>query len=483
MYVLGRNGSPHRARCHDRQGDLDPRGAERHRQPRHQLLAERRRQGQAAAVLDQQLPAGDRRATGKSILTFGNDGTVDLRVGLRAAKDGLETTTAPARSGRTSLILGSTTGEAFIAPPGDIRAYDVVTGKMAGSSTRFRSPASSATTPGRRRPTSTSAAPTTGARSRSTRSAASSTCRPDRRPTTSTAPIARRRTSSRNCLLALDARTGKRLWHFQTVHHDLWDFDNVVGAAARDRPPQRPDASTPSRSPARPASSTSSTASRVSRSGRSRNGRCRRATCPASRPGRRSRFRPSPRRSRGSASPWTTSTRGCARRSNTGDEERVAKARNEGLFTPPALIDTSRCPATRAERTGGRRPRIRRRGWCSSSNVNQVAILRLEDVKTRTACRSGGAACRGRCRPVLAYQQYCSVSRGQPAGRRAGGGVARRRHRSHGRGRDQGDRHRRRGLMRPRVLEHRTEDQTRSSRISPTPSRLGRRRRRAWPRR
>jgi len=28
-----------------------------------------------------------------------------------------------------------------------------------------------------------------------------------------------------NSLLALDARTGKRLWHFQTVHHDLWDFD------------------------------------------------------------------------------------------------------------------------------------------------------------------------------------------------------------------------------------------------------------------
>src|SRR6266571_7340182 len=28
-----------------------------------------------------------------------------------------------------------------------------------------------------------------------------------------------------NCLLALDARTGKRLWHFQMVHHDLWDYD------------------------------------------------------------------------------------------------------------------------------------------------------------------------------------------------------------------------------------------------------------------
>jgi len=28
-----------------------------------------------------------------------------------------------------------------------------------------------------------------------------------------------------NCVLALDAATGKRIWHFQTVHHDLWDRD------------------------------------------------------------------------------------------------------------------------------------------------------------------------------------------------------------------------------------------------------------------
>src|SRR5258707_10205820 len=28
-----------------------------------------------------------------------------------------------------------------------------------------------------------------------------------------------------DCLLALDARTGKYLWHFQTTHHDLWDYD------------------------------------------------------------------------------------------------------------------------------------------------------------------------------------------------------------------------------------------------------------------
>ena len=28
-----------------------------------------------------------------------------------------------------------------------------------------------------------------------------------------------------NTLLALDANTGKRLWHFQAVHHDIWDRD------------------------------------------------------------------------------------------------------------------------------------------------------------------------------------------------------------------------------------------------------------------
>jgi quinoprotein glucose dehydrogenase len=28
-----------------------------------------------------------------------------------------------------------------------------------------------------------------------------------------------------NCLLALDARTGKRLWHFQEIRHDIWDLD------------------------------------------------------------------------------------------------------------------------------------------------------------------------------------------------------------------------------------------------------------------
>ena len=42
---------------------------------------------------------------------------------------------------------------------------------------------------------------------------------------TSTAAIATGANLFGNSLVALDARTGKRLWHHQLVHHDLWDYD------------------------------------------------------------------------------------------------------------------------------------------------------------------------------------------------------------------------------------------------------------------
>ena len=57
------------------------------------------------------------------------------------------------------------------------------------------------------------------------RARASSTSRPDPRPRTSTAPIASATTCSPTRLLALDAETGKRIWHFQAVKHDIWDRD------------------------------------------------------------------------------------------------------------------------------------------------------------------------------------------------------------------------------------------------------------------
>ena len=72
----------------------------------------------------------------------------------------------------------------------------------------------------------TAAARTCGrSRHRSTPSAASRICRSRAPPRTTTAAIAPARTCSRNSIVAVEATTGKYLWHFQTVHHDLWDID------------------------------------------------------------------------------------------------------------------------------------------------------------------------------------------------------------------------------------------------------------------
>ena len=35
-------------------------------------------------------------------------------------------------------------------------------------------------------------------------------------------------------LVCLDARTGKRIWHYQIVHHDMWDFDNPAAPVLLD---------------------------------------------------------------------------------------------------------------------------------------------------------------------------------------------------------------------------------------------------------
>jgi len=42
-----------------------------------------------------------------------------------------------------------------------------------------------------------------------------------------------------NCLIALNAQTGERIWHFQGVHHDLWDRDFPVRARAPYRKARR----------------------------------------------------------------------------------------------------------------------------------------------------------------------------------------------------------------------------------------------------
>ena len=60
-------------------------------------------------------------------------------------------------------------------------------------------------------------------------------CRSARPPTISTAATARATNLFGNSLVALDAATGKRRWHYQTVHHDLWDYDLPAQPALVDR--------------------------------------------------------------------------------------------------------------------------------------------------------------------------------------------------------------------------------------------------------
>ena len=156
---------------------------------------------------------------------------MNLREGFSAATRasiGRVQSQTPGKVFENLIILGSATGENYISPPGDLRAFDVVTGKMSGRSTPSLARVSSGTTRGRRTPTSTPAAPTRGARSRST-PARGIAYFPTGSPTYDFYGADRHGANLfGTALVALDARTGKRLWHFQIVHHDLWDYDNCA---------------------------------------------------------------------------------------------------------------------------------------------------------------------------------------------------------------------------------------------------------------
>ena len=79
------------------------------------------------------LPAGVKldAATGRPIPSFGTHGRVDLRAGLGRPIDEVSiTATTPGIVYRDLLIMGSLVPESLPSAPGDIRAYDVRTGKL-----------------------------------------------------------------------------------------------------------------------------------------------------------------------------------------------------------------------------------------------------------------------------------------------------------------------------------------------------------------
>ena len=59
-----------------------------------------------------------------------------------------------------------------------------------------------------------------------------------------------------NSIVALDAETGAYKWHFQTAHHDLWDYDLPSPPGLLDVVDQRPDRRRARASPPRPATCT-----------------------------------------------------------------------------------------------------------------------------------------------------------------------------------------------------------------------------------
>jgi quinoprotein glucose dehydrogenase len=162
--------------------------------------------------------------TGKLVDSFADHGKLNLKTGIDRAPVPLGSRT-PGRIFENLIILGSATGEGYLAPPGDIRAFDVLTGELVWVFHTIPRPGEYGyetwpkdaykymggvdvwgefTIDVKR-----------GIAYLATASAKYELYGGDRHGDNLYA----------DCMLALDARTGKRLWHFQTVHHDLWDTD------------------------------------------------------------------------------------------------------------------------------------------------------------------------------------------------------------------------------------------------------------------
>lgn len=164
--------------------------------------------------------------TGKAIPSFGENGKVDLRKGLRG--DYLKQSVGMSSPGavyKDLIIVGGQNPETYPSPPGDIRAYDVRTGlirwtfhtiphpgefgyktwpkdawKIAGAANNWAGMSIDTKRGIVYVPTGSAVYDFYGANRLGDDLFADS-------------------------VVALNAETGKRIWHFQALHHDLWDHD------------------------------------------------------------------------------------------------------------------------------------------------------------------------------------------------------------------------------------------------------------------
>ncbi len=164
--------------------------------------------------------------TGQIIPTFGTNGKIHLIDGLkRPGADEYVISNTPAVVFKNILIVGTRVSESATALLGDIRAYDVKTGEKIWTFHTIPHPneygydtwekQNYQNLGGANNWMGMAIDRQRGIVYAPTGSAAFDFYGGNRKGDNLFA----------NCLLALDAATGKRLWHFQTVHHDIWDRD------------------------------------------------------------------------------------------------------------------------------------------------------------------------------------------------------------------------------------------------------------------
>ena len=165
-------------------------------------------------------------ATGHSIPTFGDSGSVDLGAGLgRDIGDAFVVATSPGVVYQDMLIQGTRVGEGEGSAPGNVRAYDVRTGRIRWTFHTIPQPGE----------VGYDSWPADAWKTAGGANSWAGMAVDVRRgivyvPTGSATPdfYGGSRDGQNlfaNSLLALDAATGTRRWHFQTVHHDIWDRD------------------------------------------------------------------------------------------------------------------------------------------------------------------------------------------------------------------------------------------------------------------
>ena len=164
--------------------------------------------------------------TGKLISTFGENGKVDLKIGLRDAdKDFYVSSTSPGIIYKNLIIMGCRVPDTYGAQPGFIRAYDCTTGKLVWTFHTVPYPGEPGyeTWPpdaykvvgGVNNWAGMSIDSKRGMVFLGLGSPSYDFYGKDRKGPNLYG----------NCVIALDAATGKHIWHFQTVHHDMWDYD------------------------------------------------------------------------------------------------------------------------------------------------------------------------------------------------------------------------------------------------------------------